>query len=112
MKIFGQGKMQRDFTYVDDIVSGILAALDKNYDYEIFNLGGGKTEELMDYVGAIERALGFEAKKEFLPMQQGDVVATSADISKARKMLGYNPQTHIDTGVPRFIEWYREYYGK
>jgi UDP-glucuronate 4-epimerase len=111
MKIFGEGKMQRDFTYVDDIVAGILAAVDKNYDYEIFNLGGGKTEELMDYVGAVEKALGIEAKKEFLPMQQGDVVATSADISKAQKMLGYDPKTHIDVGVPKFVEWYRQYYG-
>jgi UDP-glucuronate 4-epimerase len=110
MQIFGQGKMRRDFTYVDDIVSGIVAALDKNYDYEIFNLGGGKTEELMDYVAAVEKALGITAKKEFLPMQQGDVVATTADISKAQKMLGYSPKTHIDVGVPRFMEWYKEYY--
>lgn len=111
MQIFGKGKMQRDFTYVDDIVAGIIAALDKNYDYEIFNLGGGKTEQLMDYVGAVEKALGIEAKKEFLPMQQGDVVATSADISKAKKMLGYDPKTHIGEGVPKFVAWYREYYG-
>jgi UDP-glucuronate 4-epimerase len=111
MKIFGQGKMQRDFTFVEDIVSGILAAVDKNYDCEVFNLGGGKTEELMDYVAALERALGITAEKEFLPMQQGDVVATSADISKARKMLGYDPKTHIDVGVPKFVEWYRKYYG-
>lgn len=110
MKVFGEGKMQRDFTYVDDIVSGIIAAVDKNYDYEIFNLGGGKTEELMDYIGAVEKAVGKDCPKEFLPMQQGDVVATSADISKAQSMLGYNPQTHIDVGVPKFVEWYREYY--
>lgn len=111
MQIFGQGKMRRDFTYIDDIVQGIVAALDKNYDYEIFNLGGGKTEELMDYVAAVERALGVEAKKEFLPMQQGDVVATSADISHAQEKLGYKPATHIDAGVPKFVAWYREYYG-
>jgi UDP-glucuronate 4-epimerase len=111
LKIFGQGKMQRDFTYVEDIASGILSALDKNYPYEIFNLGGGKTEELMSYVKAIETALGMEAKKEFLPMQPGDVVATSADISKAQKMLGFSPKTHISEGVPKFIEWYRGYYG-
>ncbi len=110
MKIFGQGKMQRDFTYVDDIVSGIVASVDKNYDYEIFNLGGGKTEELMDYVGAVEKAIGKECPKEFLPMQQGDVVSTSADISKAQKMLEYDPKTHISEGVPRFVSWYREYY--
>lgn len=112
MQIFGEGKMRRDFTYVDDIVSGIVAAVDKNYPYEIFNLGGGKTEELMDYVGAVEKALGMEAKKDFLPMQQGDVVATSADISKAQQMLGFSPKTHINEGVPRFVEWYRSYYGK
>lgn len=110
LQIFGQGKMQRDFTYVEDIAAGIVAALDKNYDYEIFNLGGGKTEELMDYVAAVEKAVGKEGKKVFLPMQQGDVVATSADISKARKMLGYDPKTHIDVGVPKFVEWYKEYY--
>jgi len=110
MQIFGEGKMRRDFTYVQDIVSGIVAAVDKNYPYEIFNLGGGKTEELMDYVGAVEKALGMTAKKDFLPMQQGDVVATSADISKAQKMLDFKPQTHIDVGVPAFVEWYRSYY--
>jgi UDP-glucuronate 4-epimerase len=111
MQIFGHGKMRRDFTYVDDIVSGIVAALDKNYDFEVFNLGGGKTEELMDYVAAVEKALGKEAKKEFLPMQQGDVVATTADISHAREKLGYEPKTHISEGVPKFVEWYKEYYG-
>lgn len=110
MQIFGQGKMQRDFTYVDDIVSGVVASLDKNYDYEIFNLGGGKTEELMDYVGAVEKAVGKESKKEFLPMQQGDVVSTSADITKARKLLGYDPKTQIAIGVPQFVQWYKEYY--
>jgi UDP-glucuronate 4-epimerase len=111
MQIFGHGKMQRDFTYVDDIVQGILASLDKNYDYEIFNLGGGKTEELMTYVKAVEDAVGKECEKEMLPMQQGDVVSTSADISKAKKMLGYEPKTRIEEGVPKFVEWYRSYYG-
>lgn len=111
MQIFGQGKMKRDFTYVEDIAAGIITALDKNYDYEIFNLGGGKTEELMSYVSAVEKATGKEAKKDYLPMQQGDVVATSADISKAQKMLGYDPKTRIEEGVPKFVEWYREYYG-
>lgn len=111
MQIFGEGNMRRDFTYVDDIVQGVLAAVDRNYPFEVFNLGGGKTEELMDYVGAVERALGKEAKKEFLPMQQGDVVATSADITHAQALLDYRPATHINVGVPRFVEWYRDYYG-
>lgn len=110
MQIFGEGKMQRDFTYVDDIVQGIIAATDKNYDYEIFNLGGGKTEELMDYVEGVEKALGKAGQKELLPMQPGDVVATSADIHHAQDKLGYNPKTHIDEGIPKFVEWYQEYY--
>lgn len=110
MHIFGEGKMQRDFTYVDDIVSGIVASIDKNYDYEIFNLGGGKTEELMDYVSTLEKAMGKEGKKKFMPMQPGDVVSTSADISKAKTMLNYEPKTHIAEGIPKFVEWYKEYY--
>jgi UDP-glucuronate 4-epimerase len=111
LNIFGEGKMQRDFTYVEDIVSGIVAALDKNYDYEVFNLGGGKTEELMDYVTTLEKALGKEGERNFMPMQPGDVVSTSADISKAQKMLEYDPKTHISEGIPKFVEWYKEYYG-
>lgn len=110
LNIFGEGKMQRDFTYVDDIVSGIVAAIDKNYDYEIFNLGGGKTEELMDYVSLLEKAMGKEGKKNFLPMQPGDVVATSADISHAKEKLDYDPKTHIAEGIPKFVEWYKGYY--
>ena len=110
MQVFGQGKMRRDFTYVDDIVSGIIASIDKNYPCEVFNLGGGKTEELMDYISTVEKAFGKEGKKEFLPMQQGDVVQTSADISKAREMLGYAPKTHINEGIPKFVEGYKEYH--
>ena len=102
--------MQRDWTYVDDIVSGILAAAEKNLPCEIINLGAGNMEELMDFVAIIEKATGKQATKEFLPMQPGDVVRTSADISKARKLLGYNPKTTIRDGVPRFVEWYKEYY--
>jgi UDP-glucuronate 4-epimerase len=110
MDIFGHGKMQRDFTYVDDIVSGIVASIDKNYPEEIFNLGCGKTEELMDYVAAIEKACGKTAKKKFMEMQPGDVVRTEADIAKAKKMLGFSPKTQIRDGVPKFVQWYREYY--
>ncbi len=110
LQIFGEGKMQRDFTYVDDIVAGIIASIDKNYPEEIFNLGCGRKEELMDYVKMVEESCGKEAKKEFLPMQPGDVRASLADISKAKKMLGFEPKTTIREGVPRFVEWYREYY--
>lgn len=110
IEIFGHGKMQRDFTYIDDIVSGIVASIDKNHPEEIFNLGCGRTEELMDYVAAIERACGREAKKKFVEMQPGDVVRTEADITKAKKMLGFEPKTRIIEGVPKFVAWYREYY--
>ena len=111
MKIFGFGKMRRDFTFVDDIVQGIVASLDKNYGYEVFNLGAGRSEDLMDFVHTIEKTCGKEGEKEFLPMQQGDVVSTAADISRAARMLGFNPGTMVAQGVPRFVAWYREYYG-
>jgi UDP-glucuronate 4-epimerase len=111
MKIFGFGKMRRDFTYVDDIVQGIVASLDKNYGYEVFNLGAGRSEDLMDFVHTIEKTCGKEGVKEMLPMQQGDVVSTAADISHAAQKLGFRPGTQVLEGVPRFVAWYREYYG-
>lgn len=110
LQVFGFGKMQRDFTYVDDIVSGIVASIDKNYPEEVFNLGCGKTEELMDYIKMVETSCGKEAKKEFMEMQPGDTTRSSADIAKAKKMLDYDPKTQIKDGVPRFVQWYREYY--
>jgi UDP-glucuronate 4-epimerase len=111
LHVFGFGKMQRDFTYVDDIVSGIVASIDKNYPDEIFNLGCGRKEELMDYIKMVEQSVGKEAKKEMLPMQPGDTTASLADISRAREKLGYEPKTTIRDGVPKFVSWYREYYG-
>ena len=110
MQIFGQGKMQRDFTFIEDIVSGVVAAIDKNYPHEIFNLGCGKTEELMDYITILEKSLGKEGKKEYLPMQAGDTNKSSADISHAKEKLGFEPQTKISEGIPKFVEWYKEYY--
>lgn len=111
MRIYGEGKMQRDFTYVADIVSGIVASVDKNYPEEVFNLGCGRQEELMDFISMIEKACGTEGKKEYLPMQPGDVRASLADISHAREKLGYDPRTQIKDGIPKFVQWYREYYG-
>ncbi len=111
INVFGEGKMQRDFTYIDDIVDGLIASIDKNYDEEVFNLGCGKQEELMDYIKTIEEACGKEAKKNFMPMQPGDVRASSADISKAKQMLNYDPKTEIKEGIPKFVDWYREYNG-
>jgi UDP-glucuronate 4-epimerase len=110
LPVFNEGKMQRDFTYVDDIVSGIVAAIDKNYGDEIFNLGCGKTEELMDYIRMVEETVGKKAAFDFMPMQKGDALTSAADITKARKMLGYEPKTTIREGVPKFVAWYREYY--
>ena len=110
MQIFGEGKMQRDFTYIDDIVAGTVAAIDKNYDEEVFNLGCGRKEELMDFVTTIEKACGKEGKKEFLGMQPGDTRASLADVSKAREMLGYEPKTKISEGIPKFVSWYKGYY--
>ena len=111
VRVFGHGKMQRDFTYVDDIVAGVVAALDRNHEYEIINLGAGKTEELMDFIAEIERCCEQEGDKQFLPMQPGDVYRTSADIERARELLGYAPSTTIASGIPSFVAWYREYYG-
>ena len=110
IQIFGEGKMQRDWTYIDDIVNGIIASIDKNSDEEIFNLGGGEKEELMSFVSIIEQACGKETEKEFLPMQPGDFRASLADISKAKNALGYDPKTEIAEGIPKFVEWYRTYY--
>jgi UDP-glucuronate 4-epimerase len=111
LTVFGHGKMQRDFTYVDDIVSGIVASIDKNYDDEIFNLGCGRKEELMEYIRMVEVACGKEAVKNYMDMQPGDTTASLADISKAKEKLGFEPKTTIREGVPKFVEWYRSYYG-
>ena len=110
MQIFGEGKMQRDFTFVDDIVDGVIASIDKNYDNEIFNLGSGRKEELMDFVSIIEKECGKEGNKEMLGMQPGDVRASLADVNKARDALGYDPKTSIAEGIPEFVSWYKEYY--
>ncbi len=110
LQVFGEGKMQRDFTFVQDIADGIIASVDKNYPEEVFNLGCGRKEELMEYIRMVEVTCGIEAKKEYLPMQPGDVRASLADISKAKEMLGYEPKTQIKDGVPQFVKWYREYY--
>lgn len=112
IKVFGQGQMQRDFTYVDDITQGVVAAVERNLEHEIINLGRGRTEQLMDFIDHIERACGGKAAKEFLPMQPGDVQRTSADIAKATRLLDYAPQTSIADGVPRFVEWFRSYYDR
>jgi UDP-glucuronate 4-epimerase len=108
--VYNHGKMIRDFTFISDIVDGTVAAIDSDYAYEIFNLGCGNPVTLMDYIAALEEALNLKAEKNFMEMQPGDVVQTSADISKARSMLGYEPKVQISKGVKLFVEWYQTYY--
>ena len=102
--------MKRDFTYINDIVAGVLAALDKNYPYEIFNLGNSNTVELSHFIECAERELGKKAKEEFLPLQPGDVPETFADIDYSRQKLGFRPAVKIEEGVGEFIKWYKAYY--
>jgi len=110
IKVFNHGKMMRDFTYIDDIVLGIEAAVDRCAGYHVYNLGRGEPVELGLFIETIERSLRKEAVKEMLPMQIGDVVKTYADIDEARKDLGYEPTTSVKEGIERFVEWYKEYY--
>lgn len=128
IQIFNHGKMRRDFTYIDDIIGGVLRVMENppqptpgwssetpdpgtSYaPYHIYNIGNNQPVELMEFVGVIEEALGIEAKKEYLPMQPGDVPATYADIDDLTRDLGFRPQTDIRQGIHRFIAWYKEYY--
>jgi UDP-glucuronate 4-epimerase len=110
--------MQRDFTYIDDIVAGVLAALDnppprdgEDVPHRVYNLGNHSSEPLMRFIGLIEEALGEKAEIDFQPMQPGDVPATYADIEASRRDLGFEPRVPIDEGIPRFVEWYREFHG-
>jgi UDP-glucuronate 4-epimerase len=104
---FGDGTTRRDYTYIDDIVQGVMAAL--QYEgpmFDVFNLGESETIQLRDLIAEIERALGRKAQINRLPEQPGDVPITCADISKARKLLGYNPTTTLELGLPKFVEWF------
>ncbi|HSB08786.1 MAG TPA: GDP-mannose 4,6-dehydratase, partial [Blastocatellia bacterium] len=107
--MFGDGKTRRDYTYIDDIISGIVAAM--NYDrsqFEIINLGESRTVELRRLVELLAQALGIPAIIEHHPPQPGDVPVTFADVSKARRLLGYEPRTQIETGIERFVEWFKQ----
>jgi UDP-glucuronate 4-epimerase len=112
IKVFNYGKMQRDFTYIDDIVQGVVAALmAPGLDpYEIINLGNHRAEELTKVIDLLERELKVKAEQKLLPIQPGDVPATYADISRARTKLGFEPATPIERGIPRFIDWYLDYH--
>jgi UDP-glucuronate 4-epimerase len=115
IKVFNRGEMWRDFTYIDDIVNGVVRALDKiptgTPPHTIYNLGNHKSEKLTDFIGEIERALQRKAKMLLEPMQPGDVESTYADIAASRRDLGFEPATPISVGVPKFVDWYKGFYG-
>ena len=126
--VFNHGRMQRDFTFVDDIVEGVIRVLDKpaapnpsyrseqpdpgtsNAPFRVFNIGNHDPVQLLDYIGCIEDALGKKAQKNLLPLQDGDVPATHADVDALRDWVGFAPATDVRTGVQRFVAWYRDYY--
>jgi len=130
INVFNDGNMARDFTFIDDIVEGVIRVLDKpatpdaKFDalrpdpatstapYRVFNIGNGNPTPLMDYIGALETALGVTARKNFMPMQPGDVPATSADTSELGKWVGFQPDTPVVDGVQKFADWYLAYYQK
>ena len=122
--VFNHGEMWRDFTYIDDIVAGVVAALDhppsddgaekaggSTKPHALYNIGNHRSEPLMKVLGLIEQACGRKADMELLPMQDGDVLRTYADIDAIRRDLGYEPTTPVEDGVPRFVSWYRQYHG-
>jgi UDP-glucuronate 4-epimerase len=127
--VFNEGKMQRDFTYIDDIVEGVLRVLENipgpsgefdtdNPDpsssyapYRVYNIGNNEPVQLMDFIKTIENAVGKEAQKNMLPMQDGDVVATYADIEELTRAVGFRPSTSLKEGIERFVTWYRNYHG-
>lgn len=124
IEVFNEGRMQRDFTWIDDIVAGVLAALDRPpaddgmakpgggvSPHAVYNLGNNRAEELGRFIDLIERACGRPATRHMRPMQPGDVLATYADIGDAARDLGFAPATTLDEGVPRFVDWYRGYAG-
>lgn len=110
IQVFNQGNMKRDFTYIDDIVEGTAAALDKAYPHAIFNLGHHHPEELLHLIALLEKGLGKKAIKEFLPLQSGDVVSTYADIQESTRQLGFAPKISLDEGIERFLSWFKAYH--
>jgi UDP-glucuronate 4-epimerase len=129
IEVYNYGRMIRDFTYIDDIVEGVIRVVDAvaapdpawNADspdsarsfapYRIFNIGNNNPVPLLDFIGALEEALGHKAKMELLPMQPGDVPSTMADVTELEAAVGFRPATTVREGIARFVDWYREYYG-
>jgi len=108
--VFNDGDMKRDFTFIDDIILGTRAAIDKNYRCEIFNLGNHKSEQLMDMIELIEKELRQKAIINFQPMQPGDVKESFAGINYSKEKLGFLPQVSLSMGIPKFINWYKDYH--
>jgi UDP-glucuronate 4-epimerase len=128
IKVFNHGKMVRDFTFVDDIVEGVVRVIDRapqgnpawsamqpdpatSYaPYRVFNIGNNQPVELMRYIEVLEECLGKKAIKEMMPMQPGDVPSTVADVSELEQATGFRPRTTVEEGIRRFVDWYREYH--
>jgi UDP-glucuronate 4-epimerase len=110
IQVFNHGDMQRDFTYIDDVVEGTLRVLDRPARYAVYNIGNHQSVGLLDYIAALERAFGRRARLEMKPMQAGDVKATYADTSALRAAVGFAPSTPLDVGLASFAEWYKGYY--
>ena len=126
--VYNHGDMRRDFTYIDDIVEGVVRVLDQPPDraaspppdderpkareapYRLFNIGNGRSIELTRFIELIENQLGKKAQRRLLPLQLGDVVETCADVGPLKRAVGFRPQTPVEVGIPAFVEWYREYY--
>jgi UDP-glucuronate 4-epimerase len=126
--VFNEGRMQRDFTYIDDIVEGVVRVLDKpaaadpayraaapdpgtsNAPFRVFNIGNALPVPLLDFIACVEDALGLKARMNLLPMQDGDVPGTHADVDALREWVGFSPATDVRSGVARFVAWYRGYY--
>ena len=109
LPVFNNGHMERDFTYIDDIVDGIRASMEKNHKCKVFNLGNNKIEKLMSVIKLIEFNLNKKAKLNFYEMQPGDVSKTYADIGISTKELGYSPKVNIENGIKLFVQWYLKY---
>ena len=110
ISVFNNGRMQRDFTYIDDIIDGLMSSIEKNYFCELFNLGNSKIENLMDMIKIIESTLDKKAEIQFMGMQPGDVQKTFADIDYSKEKLGYRPSITIQNGIPEFINWAKDYH--
>jgi UDP-glucuronate 4-epimerase len=126
--VYNHGDMRRDFTYIDDIAEGVIRTLDRpaepdihyasddpnpassNAPYKVFNIGNQDSVPLMEFIGHLEQALGKTAEKRFLPLQDGDVLNTYADVAPLREWTGFAPRTPVAEGIRRFVEWYRDYY--